>query len=744
MIDNIISNCSPKVRNNEHTATFDTTYIYNTLLPALTEGNWKKLEELIVYQDQEITIFFKENTWRFLGSRLQAKSVGNLVFKRETGNVTHIHSELHENFTNELKCFALAKIYFSKDRVTLKNIGSHISSLRNMIPFLMSKNISSFSQLKESLLFEINTLGYKFNKGNSLSGLNALIKSAQHLHFDMSFNSTISHKDLNVAIEEAKQYPVIPLRIYTNILNQYSTLIKQAYSELHTLKAQTEKFQKFIDEQQADRIYKLRHGLVKLSKNEKATKSVKKFLHDLKENGIELVDSEKSKRWIELFKKNHVSLTMPTKRVKKVSFQTLNGETVNFTQFKEFRKELVISASWLCLFLSGMRVNELHSMHHMHGSQKTKVRKDEPLNKSPIKPEHKASEAYNPFQEETIYLLTTRQSKITGNSQTKDDVYVTTEVGYKSFKVLSALMNPQRKRVKSGKKLFYSLDKLVPIALKLKTLDYLLNNYFNAQNVTGEINLKLDKIDVEHLDISEKKHQFKIKDIFQVTTHMCRRSLAYYLVGFELCSFPALKQQFSHVSLHMTRWYARNASSFLKFYSEIQEQRMQSKAKIFARIFNKIANSERIAGGKGKQKILEISKLGKNYFEDGVNKSLLNPDFWYKQLSAEKEHIHAIAPGMYCTNKQCSMRVNIDLTECVDCEYDYIEDVVFAESTRFEAMRHLSLLEELDDLSPPTAARLFTQIKASEKIMSDLNFDYEPYQFNKKILDMVIVTRSIN
>lgn len=741
MIDNITSNSPKNVRNYEHITTFDTTYIYKTILPALAEGNWKKLKELIVYQDQNITIFFKENTWKFLDSKLQAKSVSNLVFNNDTGNVTHIHSEVHENLINEIKCFALAQVYFCKDKVTFNNIGSHIRSLRKLIPFLMSNNMSSFSQLTEDSLFEVNSLGYKFSKKDSLSGLNALIKSAQHLHFDMSFYNTISQKDLKVAIEEAKQYPVIPLRIYTEILNQYSTLIKQAYFELHTLKTQAEKFQKFIDEQQADRIYKLRHGLVKLSKREKATKSAKGFLHDLKENGIELVDFEKNKLWIELFKKNQVSLTMPTKRVKKTLFQTLNGETVNFTQFKEFRKELIISASWLCLFLSGMRVNELHSMHHTHGAQKTKAPKDEPLTKSSKKLRYKA---YNSFQQEEIYLLTTRQSKITGNSQTKDDVYVTTEVGYKSFKVLSALMNPQRKRAKSSTKLFYSLDRLVPETLNLKTLDYLLNNNFNALNATGRINLKLDKTDVEYLDKSEKKHQFKIKERFQITTHMCRRSLAYYLVGFELCSFPALKQQFSHVSLHMTRWYARNASSFLKFYSEIQDQRLQSKAKIFARIFNKIANRERIAGGKGKQKTLEIAKLGKNYFEEGGNKSLLNPDFWYKQLSAEKEHIHAIAPGMYCTNKQCSMRVNIDLTECVNCEYDYIEDVVFAESTRFEAMRHLSLLEELDDLSPRTAARLFTQIKASEKIMSDLDFDYEPYQFNKKILDMVIVTRSIN
>ncbi|MEM5553095.1 hypothetical protein WNY63_20460 [Pseudoalteromonas neustonica] len=155
-----------------------------------------------------------------------------------------------------------------------------------------------------------------------------------------------------------------------------------------------------------------------------------------------------------------------------------------------------------------------------------------------------------------------------------------------------------------------------------------------------------------------------------------------------------------------------------------------------------MANGERVAGGKGKKQLEAIAKIGKSYFEEGINKSYLSVAYWHAMLRTKKAHLHAIAPGMYCTNSECSMRINIDLTECVDCDYDYIENVVFAESTRMEAMRHLSMLIEYNDVSPPTAARLFTQIKSSEKIMDDLDFSYEPYKFSKEILDMVIITRS--
>nr|MBF4286148.1 integrase [Vibrio anguillarum] len=47
---------------------------------------------------------------------------------------------------------------------------------------------------------------------------------------------------------------------------------------------------------------------------------------------------------------------------------------------------------------------------------------------------------------ETIYFLSTRQSKITLNSQTKNDTFVTTEMGWKAFHVLNSIHTPYRNR----------------------------------------------------------------------------------------------------------------------------------------------------------------------------------------------------------------------------------------------------------------------------------------------------------
>lgn len=93
-------------------------------------------------------------------------------------------------------------------------------------------------------------------------------------------------------------------------------------------------------------------------------------------------------------------------------------------------------------------------------------------------------------------------------------------------------------------------------------------------------------------------------------------------------------------------------------------------------------------------------------------------------MGENMQHLHAIAPGMYCTNTQCSMRINIDLSECVDCEYDFIENAVYAESSRMDAMRNVEFLKENNELNSSSATKYFMQVKAAEAIMDDFDAIY--------------------
>ncbi|CZF87172.1 hypothetical protein GMA8713_05230 [Grimontia marina] len=153
-----------------------------------------------------------------------------------------------------------------------------------------------------------------------------------------------------------------------------------------------------------------------------------------------------------------------------------------------------------------------------------------------------------------------------------------------------------------------------------------------------------------------------------------------------------------------------------------------------------MANGERIAGGKGQAMVAEISREGESYFENWVNKRKLSIDYWIDQLTNGKAHLHAVAPSMYCTNTQCSMRINIDLSECVDCEYDFIENAVYAESSRMDAMRNIEFLKECGELNSSAATKYFMQVKAAEAIMDDLGFDHDKYEFAEDVRSLVINT----
>lgn len=59
------------------------------------------------------------------------------------------------------------------------------------------------------------------------------------------------------------------------------------------------------------------------------------------------------------------------------------------------------------------------------------------------------------------------------------------------------------------------------------------------------------------------------------------------------------------------------------------------------------------------------------------------------------------------------MRINIDLSECVDCAFDYIQDAAYAETSRMDAMRNLLLAEETGVLNRGLASKFIMQIRAA-------------------------------
>ncbi|MBF4242263.1 site-specific integrase, partial [Vibrio anguillarum] len=236
--------------------------------------------------------------------------------------------------------------------------------------------------------------------------------------------------------------------------------------------------------------------------------------------------------------------------------------------------------------------------------------------------------------------------------------------------------------------------------------------------------------DIIDLKTSDPNLSFEVGDDYEFSGHQLRRSFAYYLIGYELCSFPQLKQQFSHVSMAMTRHYAKNASKFQKIRqkkktlaNEIDEERIDQKARIYLSIYQKLANKERVAGGKGKEFAKSMMNTDRNLFKDKVDNDMLSISYWKKQIRDQNRHIHAVAPGIYCTSTTCGLRTLVNLMECVDCKNDYIVDAVFAEAKRKEAEIHMLYDIENNELTPQTASESYIKVQAAERIMDDLGID---------------------
>lgn len=701
-------------------------YRQDVLLPAIKEGNWAKLAKMVIYQDEKITIRFGEEKWAFKDSNIKAKSPENLYFSiggKNSDNVINIR-DIETEVVNQIKCVALLRMYYVVEKITFNSVTVTVNWLRRTGLEMFKHNVFSFEEITENLLRDWIQDGADFTSENAFIGLNLLVTLSEALPFTVNFNR-MTHKRIGVKVKEGVQHPVIPPRIYFSFLNQFSEAVNHAYQYRDEIEKVVEELLVYKQTLLNRRITKLRYGDVQVTGAELKNSKTREFLCALQNEGIDLIDYERDARWMQLYKQHQPLLRVKGMIHEEKTF-TIAGNPYLYTELRRYLFKLNYMAAWLCHALSGMRTDELFSMHPNFGAQSAEFRKIE----------HEGAL-------EKVYLLTTRQSKITNDSQKKDDVFVTTYTGFKSFFVLDAIHRPFRRRLPNSERnsmLVNLRETSFPKTLNKGSMSCLLSGFINSYE---GINFTLTRQDVDYLDVSEKSHSYKAGDIYKVTPHQCRRSIAYYLIGYELCSFPALKQQLGHFSMAMTRWYARNASSYRKFWSEVVNERIRQQAEIYVRIFKRMANGERIAGGKGKTYLNSIAKSGENYFEEGVNKRLLTVQYWEEMLRNKKEHLHAIAPGMYCTNDNCSMRIAIDLTECVNCEYDYIENVVYAESSRMDGMRNLGMLIEMNDLNASSATRCYMQIKAAERIMTDLEYDYEPYEFPKEVKAMVIVLKEI-
>ncbi len=700
-------------------------YLHDILKPAIKRGNWDEFEALDIgfsVTGESLGKIGDNEAWKKLHYFFEpnTKSKKTLDFTLNDGVI-------ERNLRNQLKSLALKMIWLSPQDHSLNTIYKTITNLKKFVSPLLKEGYNSFKHISfdfiETLILNDST-DINFNRSSIYEGLNKLFTEAKGLPFNVALDQNVSAGKFELALIEPEQHTVIPQRIYYLGLQKSEELINKLYPIKDELADLGDYIATYYD-----KVYLnyAEHLISDSSKRENG-----------KINWYLGKTNARAKKRTEAFQKAFLDLNLPTKSTIITLLNTCNpelkhdymhkfsptltlkslGKTITgINEAQSLFKELNGGCLWGLMSRSGMRGDEAHSLNTTMGCT------TEVISKQPI------------------YIIHTELSKTVKGIQSKQDEYVTTEVGKKAYEILNELHKPLRKLHPENNQFFHKVIGDCS-AINKKDLNRHSQSWFN--DVLSE-ELNLTNEDIIDLKTSDPKQTFNLDERYYFTGHQLRRSFAYYLVGYELLSFPQLKQQFSHVSLAMTRHYAKNASKFQKFRKHKQnlanayeEEKIRQKAEIYLKIYKKLANKERVGGGKGKEFAKSMSKESRNLFKDKVDNDMLSLNYWIKQIREQKRHIHAVAPGVYCTSTACSLRTQVNLMECVDCKNDFIVDAVFAEAKRKEAEINMLWDIEHDELTAQTASEAYIKITAAERIMQDLDFDYEPIVLPKAVQDLLI------
>jgi integrase len=702
-----------------------TNYLADVLEPAIKSGEWDDFEALDIgfsVTGESLGKIGDNNAWRQLQAFFEPYA-------------THTHTldffldrkVMERNLTNQLKALALSMIWLSPKDYSFESIVGAIVGLKKVATALLNEGHNSFELLSFELLEAWvldDVTDLDFEREQTYIPLNKLFIEVTRLPFKVNLTKTLSASDFGLTIKEQEQYTVIPQRLYYLGLQQSEALV----NELYPIRDELSKLSDYIADyhEKAYQGYakhlvsdeaKLKNGglrwyLASLNKGEKEKRiafqaAFRALNNPTQESTLELLNKHKPRIMNIYIDKIHPELTLTVG----------NRKVTGLGKAQSLFKQLNGGCLWALMSRTGMRADETFHLHTANGCTTETI------------------------SGQTIYVIHADLSKTTKGSQSKQDEFVTTEVGKKAYEILQALHSPLRQRHPESQAFFHKTKEDFGATHK-NQLGKHLTDWF--EGVLGE-KLALTNDDVIDLKVSDPNLSFNVGDDYEFSGHQLRRSFAYYLIGFELCAFPQLKQQFSHVSMAMTRYYAKNASKFQKIRRQeqslahaIDEERVDQKAQVYLNIYKKLANKERVAGGKGKEFAKNMMKAERNLFKDKVDYDMLSVNYWKKQIRDQKRHIHAVAPGVYCTSTGCSLRTQINLLECVDCKNDYIVDAVFAEAKRKEAEIHMLWDIEHDELTPQTASEVYIKITAAERIMKDLDISYEPVVIPQEVQDLLI------
>ena len=233
------------------------------------------------------------------------------------------------------------------------------------------------------------------------------------------------------------------------------------------------------------------------------------------------------------------------------------------------------------------------------------------------------------------------------------------------------------------------------IQLKVASASMKYNEVYSLLDCTQ---FKISEPDLEHLEqvnpfrAWESENAFALGSVWRFTTHQLRRSLAFYVAQSSLVSLPTLKRQLKHINREMTLYYCHTKTLPDEYYTggHISGliKREKPEADAIAYLYNVLQSKEQLFGAHGKFIEHNVKKSSQDFLikedRDKLIKQFKKGEIAYKETPL----------GACTTIVPCDKMAFRNITACISCDRAVIkpnklERVIASQSLFVEELEHM-------------------------------------------------------
>ncbi|MBA6419612.1 integrase [Pseudomonas sp. 5Ae-yellow] len=581
------------------------------------------------------TAVYGEPVWDFNPYRLSANKINRISFD----TVFDQDGEEQQALIEEAKYLLYCLIYFAGGgrvgTLSASTVGSYWAVLRIAIQFCYEqkqKPMLGVLSLQQVFTVPVYLAAFIDSKNFDHGALSGIMSSLARVGEDRLGYASLNPSNFDLARQQSKQHPVIPTRIYLNLINLTGDLLDQ----LHAGVGNFESFIACFD----DEFYGLTYANQKSRGLGGRANRRPDMPQALKDNGLENVFSGEFEC---SHKRNLQRVLLQMQYVAKTVIHLYTG----------MRDQETMRMPYRCLSAQIVRQPVIDD----HG-----IERDKP---------------------QSINLLSTT-TKFSGYR--KEGNWLAPREVVKAVEVAQAICRGLAK--------LYKIDEadschlfLNPAIVSFKKISEVGVPTFALQKIQGSALLKLT-IEVEDLlELAQSEPardfysepQFAIGQPWPLTSHQFRRSLAFYGSSSGFLSLPTVRAQFKHMTIEMSRYYTNNYDNLRTVFGYYDEDKkdfvlpsshfafdfqMAMPMSVANQLISDLLfNEEPLFGGTGSymEKQKERFKAGEIHIED------VRSDTEQRVKGGAISYRPTLLGG--CTKVgRCDSFLLGDYTECLSCE----------------------------------------------------------------------------